>query len=54
MKKDKQSSELNRRKFLQIGSAFAASALFLPAGASKVFGALKSEVFRVLHPCRNA
>ncbi len=44
MKKDRQSSELNRRKFLQIGSAFAASAMVLPVGASKVFGAHKPEV----------
>ena len=43
MKKNKQFSKLNRRNFLQMGSAFAATALFLPAGASEVFGALHSR-----------
>ena len=43
MKKQQQFSKLNRRNFLQMGSAFAATALFLPAGASEVFGALNSR-----------
>lgn len=43
MKKTTKAKELNRRKFLQIGSAFAASSMFLPLGGSKVFGALNSS-----------
>ncbi len=39
MNKKAQSNEINRRRFLQIGSAFAASAIFLPLSGSKVFGA---------------
>jgi len=40
MENTKLSKELKRRKFLQMGTAFAASAIFLPLSASKVFGAL--------------
>ena len=43
MEKNKQSNELKRRKFLQIGSVFAASAMFLPLSGSKVFAALNSK-----------
>ena len=38
MGKKKQSSRIKRRQFLQIGSSFAASAIFLPVSAHKVFG----------------
>jgi 2,5-diketo-D-gluconate reductase A len=38
--------ELNRRKFLQIGSAFAASTMILPLSGSKVFGALNSGLMK--------
>ena len=43
MKKNSKSQDLNRRKFLQMGSAVAASALVLPLGGSKVFGAISSK-----------
>ena len=42
MEKKKQSNGIKRRKFLQMGSTFAASAMFLP-----VFG---NEVFDTLNP----
>jgi 2,5-diketo-D-gluconate reductase A len=42
MKSNKKTNELKRRKFLQIGSAFAASAILLPLSSSKAFGALKT------------
>jgi len=40
--KKKQRNEIKRRQFLQIGSTFAASAIFLPLSANKVFGGLNS------------
>ena len=40
MEKKNKSNGIKRRKFLQIGSTFAASAIFLPLGGHKVFGAL--------------
>ena len=43
MKKNKQSHEPNRRKFLQTGSAFAASALLMPWRTSSAFGAQKPK-----------
>jgi len=42
MEKKKQRNEIKRRQFLQIGSTFAASAIFLPLGGNKVYGALNS------------
>ena len=42
MKRKNHNDEINRRRFLQIGATFAASAIFLPLGANKVFGALPS------------
>lgn len=44
MKKSKQSHEPNRRKFLQMGSAFAASAMLLPWQTSSAFGALMPKL----------
>ncbi len=38
MDKKNQSNELNRRRFLQIGSVFAASSIFLPLSGNKAFG----------------
>ncbi len=35
---------MKRRKFLQMGSAFAASAMLLPLSGSKAFGALKANL----------
>ena len=40
MEKKNKSNGIKRRQFLQIGSTFAASAIFLPLGGHKVFGAL--------------
>ncbi|MFC2126675.1 aldo/keto reductase [Bacteroidota bacterium] len=40
MEKKNQSNRIKRRKFLRIGSTFAASAIFLPLSGYKVFGAL--------------
>jgi len=40
MEKKNQSIGIQRRKFLQVGSTFAASALFLPLSGTNVFGAL--------------
>jgi len=42
MEKKNQSDEIRRRKFLQIGSTFAASALFLPLSGTKLFSADKA------------
>ena len=39
MEKKNQSNKIERRKFLQIGSTFAASAILLPLSSSKVFSA---------------
>lgn len=39
MEKEKQITEMKRRKFLQIGSAFTASAILYPLSSYKVFGA---------------
>jgi 2,5-diketo-D-gluconate reductase A len=44
MEKKNQSSRIKRRQFLQIGSAFAASAIFLPVSTHKVFGAANSAL----------
>ena len=38
-----QSNGMKRRRFLQIGSAFAASAIYLPISGSNVFGTLSSN-----------
>jgi 2,5-diketo-D-gluconate reductase A len=38
MENNNQKSKINRRKFLQTGSAFTASAIFLPLSGYKVFG----------------
>ena len=38
MEKETQSHGIKRRKFLQTGSAFAATTLFLPLGGYKIFG----------------
>lgn len=43
MEKKNQSNEIKRRQFLQIGSTFAASTIFLPLSSYKVFGALNSK-----------
>jgi 2,5-diketo-D-gluconate reductase A len=40
MEKKNQSNQIKRRNFLQIGSTFAASAIFLPLSGYKAFGAL--------------
>lgn len=42
MDKRTQSNGINRRRFLQIGSAFAASAIYLPLSGSNVIGDLSS------------
>ncbi len=42
MKKINRSNQLKRRKFLQMGSTFAASAILFPLSGSKVYGAFKS------------
>lgn len=42
MDRKNQSGELKRRKFLQIGSTFAASALLLPLSGNNVFGAFNA------------
>jgi len=44
MEKKNQSSRIKRRQFLQIGSTFAASAIFLPVSAHKVFGAFNPAI----------
>jgi len=44
MEKKKQSNRIKRRQFLQIGSAFAASAIFLPLNGNKVFGDLNAAL----------
>jgi 2,5-diketo-D-gluconate reductase A len=46
MEMKKQSNKLKRRMFLQIGSAFAASAMFLPLSSSKMFAASSSKLRR--------
>jgi len=43
MDKKSQSNGIKRRRFLQIGSAFAASAIYLPVSSSDVFGALSGN-----------
>jgi 2,5-diketo-D-gluconate reductase A len=43
MDKNNQSNGINRRRFLQIGSAVAASAIYLPLSGKNVFGALGSK-----------
>jgi len=50
MEKNNHSNEIKRRRFLQIGSAFAASAMFLPLSGSKVFGASNSRRGENSHP----
>jgi 2,5-diketo-D-gluconate reductase A len=44
MENTTESKQLKRRKFLQIGSTFAASAMLLPLSASKAFGARSSSL----------
>ena len=39
-----QSNEIKRRRFLQLGSAFAASAIFSPISGSNVFGAISGDI----------
>ena len=43
MDKKNQSNGIKRRRFLQIGSAFAASAIYLPISGSNVFGTLSNS-----------
>jgi 2,5-diketo-D-gluconate reductase A len=43
MNKKNQTNGMKRRKFLQIGSAFAASAIYLPISGSNVFGAFSGD-----------
>lgn len=43
MEKKKTANEVNRRKFLQLGSSFAASALVLPLSAQDIWGATPSK-----------
>ncbi len=43
MKKKQQTTGVNRRKFLQAGSAFAAAAMFMPAEGLKIFG-IQNEI----------
>jgi len=50
MNKKNQSNGMKRRRFLQIGSAFAASAIYLPISGSNVFGALSGNNTKVSIP----
>lgn len=50
MGKKNQSNLIDRRKFLQTGSAFAATAMFLPAGFHKVFGSHRIVPFNTSVP----
>ena len=50
MKKKNQANDINRRRFLQIGATFAASAILLPLSANKGFGALPSYQAEELIP----
>ena len=42
MERENNSKFVDRRKFLKSGSAFAAAAMFLPLGTSKIYGAFKT------------
>jgi len=44
MDKKIQSNGINRRRFLQIGSAFTTSAIFAPISGSNVFGAIRGDI----------
>ena len=47
MDKKIQSNGMKRRRFLQIGSAFAASAIFYPISGSNVFGAVNGTIPKI-------
>ncbi len=53
MEKKNQSNKIERRKFLQIGSAIAASALLLPLSGLKAFGAFDPTQAKSLIPVVN-